>query len=241
MATGSLAGPAVVLARSAGERSLSQQVYDHLVEQIIHGQIKYGDTLNIKAMARQFGVSAMPIRDAIKRLETENIVAVRPRSNCYIRRPTAQTMLQAVESREMLELFAVGKACSRATRENLAGLRRIVERMTALVEQEADNDTPMTEYVELDHQFHAEICRLAGNEYLERFYRETSLHLSMRSRPGDGISHGMRTTCAEHREILQYLETNSPEVVAALQKHLAQSRQNVLRDYDLEIEQSAPA
>jgi DNA-binding GntR family transcriptional regulator len=105
MATGTPAGPAVVLTRSVGERSLSQQVYDHLVDQIIHGQIKYGDTLNIKAMARQFGVSAMPIRDAIKRLETENIVAVRPRSNCYIRKPTAQTTLQAVESREMLELL----------------------------------------------------------------------------------------------------------------------------------------
>jgi DNA-binding GntR family transcriptional regulator len=113
--------------------------------------------------------------------------------------------------------------------------------MATLVEQEADNDTPVPEYVELDHQFHAEICRLAGNEYLERFYRETSLHLSMRSRYAEGICHGVRATYAEHKEILERLEANSPEAVGTLQRHLSQSRQNILREYGLEIEQSAPA
>ncbi len=66
-------------AAHASQPSLSRMVYDHLVDQIIRGRISYGDTLNIKAIAREFGVSPMPIRDAIKRLEAENIVAVRPR------------------------------------------------------------------------------------------------------------------------------------------------------------------
>jgi DNA-binding GntR family transcriptional regulator len=214
--------------------SLSRMVYDHLVDQIIRGRVRYGDTLNIKAIARDFGVSPMPIRDAIKRLEAENIVAVRPRSNCYVRRPTEQTMLQAVESREMLEMFAVEKAWRAVTAEELAPLARIVEEMAALAARRRQGVAVDRQYIELDHQFHTEICRLAGNEYLQRFYRETSLHLSMSYRYGLSMCHGMRATLEEHKAIFEKLRANSPLAVSLLRAHLEQSRQNIMREYRLE-------
>ena len=214
--------------------SLSRMAYDHLVDQIIGGRISYGDTLNIKAIARDLGVSPMPIRDAIKRLEAENIVAVRPRSNCYMRRPTEQTMLQAVESRQMLEMFAIQKAYGTVTRADLAPLARILDQMSALVARSKHSRAVDRRYIELDHRFHTGICLLAGNEYVERFYRETSLHLSMSYRYGLSMCHGMRATFAEHRAIFEHLSANSPLAVSALRAHLKQSRQNIMREYQLE-------
>ncbi len=225
----------------ASQPSLSSRVYDHLVDQIIRGRISYGDTLNIKAIAREFGVSPMPIRDAIKRLEAEGIVAVRPRSNCYVRRPTEETMLQAVESREMLELFAVEKAYRTVSPADLAPLARVLEQMSALVARPRQRAGIDTAYIELDHQFHTEICRLAGNEYLERFYRATSLHLSMSYRYGLSMCHGMRETFEEHRDIFASLSANSPLAVTALQAHLEQSRRNIMREYQLETERARTA
>jgi DNA-binding GntR family transcriptional regulator len=218
----------------AAQPSLSRLVYDHLVDQIIRGRISYGDTLNIKALAREFGVSPMPIRDAIKRLEAENIVAVRPRSNCFVRRPTEETMLQAVESRQMLELFAIHKAYRSVTPADLAPLARILEQMEALVDKPRQRPSTNQQYIELDHQFHTEICRLAGNEYLQRFYRETSLHLSMSYRYGLSMCHGMRETFEEHRAILEHLSARSPLAVSVLRAHLEQSRRNIMREYQLE-------
>ncbi len=221
--------------------SLSGMVYDHLVDQIIRGRIRYGDTLNIKAIAREFGVSPMPIRDAIKRLEAENIVAVRPRSNCYVRRPTEQTMLQAIESREMLEMFAVEKACRAVTAAELAPLARIVGQMSAIASRARSGAAGDRQYIELDHQFHTEICRLAGNEYLERFYRETSLHLTMSYRYGLSMCHGMRATFEEHRAIFEHLSVHSPLAVSLLRAHLEQSRQNIMKEYQVETERARTA
>lgn len=216
--------------------SLSQRAYNRLVDQIIRGRIRYGDKLSIKAIARQFGVSPMPVRDAIKRLEAENIVAVRPRSNCTVRMPTEETILQAVESRQMLELFAVQKVYRTVCEPDLRRLKRIIDLMAEVVATTRQHNGIIPGYIELDHQFHAEICRLAGNEYVERFYRETSLHLSMSFRYGLSMCHGMRATFEEHKAIYRHLASNSQRAVTALRGHLEQSRKNILREYRIGTE-----
>ena len=218
------------------KRTLSEAVYDQLVDRIIRGRIRYGHRLNIKVLARQFGVSPMPIRDAIKRLEAENIVVVQPRSNCYVRIPTQEAVLQAVESRQMLELFAIEKTCRTVSHSALRRLARIVDLMAAVVARTDGQDGLVPEYIELDHRFHAEICRLAGNEYVQRFYRETSLHLSMSFRYGLGMCHGMRDTFEEHKAIYSYLVANSDRAVAALRKHLEKARQNLVQEYELQAD-----
>jgi DNA-binding GntR family transcriptional regulator len=221
------------------QSTLSKVVYNRLVDRIIRGRIRYGDRLNIKTLARQFGVSPMPIRDAIKRLEAENVVVVRPRSTCYVRMPTQEALLQAVESRHMLEMFAVQKAYRTVTRSDLSRLAKVLQRMAELVATAGDATGPVPAYIELDHCFHAEICRLAGNEYIQRFYRETSLHLSMSFRYGLSMCHGMRATFEEHKVIYGYLAENSELAVAALQEHLERARQNVLREHQLDANPAA--
>jgi DNA-binding GntR family transcriptional regulator len=220
--------------------SLSQQVYERLVDQIIRGHVRYGDVLNIKAIAMQFGVSTMPIRDAIKRLEAERIVEVRPRSNCYVRMPTTQSVLQAMDSRQMLEMFSIQRIYPKVTLGDLEGLRCILDTMGALVAQPRGAETVVPEYIELDHRFHAEICHLAGNEYVDRFYRETNLHLSMSFRYGPGMCHGMRATYEEHQAIYHHLAANSELAVSALRDHLEESRRNILRERGLCVTPEEP-
>jgi DNA-binding GntR family transcriptional regulator len=220
--------------------TLSESAYNRLVDRIIRGRMTYGDSLNIRALAKEFGVSSIPIRDAIKRLETENLVVVRPRSICYVRVPTQAEVLQAVESRQMLEMFALEKAYRTVTSADLAKLRTVVERMAKLVEHTGDASGPVRAYIELDHQFHAEVCRLAGNEYLQRFYQQTSLHLSMSYRYGESMCHGMRATFAEHQAIYRHLAANSERAVEALRGHLEKAHRNILEEHHLQTAAGAP-
>ena len=239
MATPSVRKPARRPARGGVNGTLSERVYNKLVDRIIRGRIQYGDRLDIKTLAREFGVSPMPIRDAIKKLEAENLVVVRPRSNCYVRMPTHAEVLQAVESRQMLEMFAVEKACRVVTREDLRRLEKVVDRMSELVAAAEDSKEPVPEYIELDHQFHAEICRLAGNEYVERFYRQTSLHLSMSYRYGVTMCHGLRATFVEHRAIYRHLASNSDMAVKVMREHLERARRNLLKEHELQEAEDA--
>lgn len=217
---------------SGNRLSLSDQVYEHLTDRIIRGDIQYGDRLNIKTIAGELGVSPMPIRDALKRLEFENVVTIKARSSCYVRVPTKKATLDAVDARRMTEVFALRQVYRSATAEDLTELRRIVGDMERLAKRMAANRTrsSIEEYIELDRHFHTAICAIARNDYLDRFYRQISMHLNMSFRYGSGVCHGIEQTLQEHKEILDGLYHNSEHAVDALEEHLLQSRENILNE-----------
>lgn len=222
------------LRRYSGSENLSlgDQVYEYLSEQIIRGNIQYGDRLNIKTIAAELNVSPMPIRDALKRLEMENIVIIKPRSTCYIRVPTKRITLEAVETRRMLEVFALREVYPRVTAAELSNLKSILDEMGKLVDRTVGRRSRavIEEYIDEDRRFHTEICALARNEYINRFYRETSMHLNMSFRYGVGVCHGIEATYRDHQEICRNLSENSEKAVNVLEAHLLQSRQNILNE-----------
>lgn len=218
--------------RPAQSASLSDQVYDYLSQQIVSGAIKYGDRLNIKTIAAQLQVSPMPIRDALKRLAVERVVVIRPRSTCYVRVPTQAMTLEAIASRRMLEVFAVREVCQQVTADQLAILKAILEEMRRLIRQTAGNRgrAAVDQYIELDRRFHTELCNLADNDYVRRFYRETDMHLNMSFRYGVGVCHGIEETFGDHESIYSHLAANSPEAAEVLEAHLRRSERNIMSE-----------
>ena len=215
------------------DRSLSDQVYEYLVEGIVRGEIAYGETLNIKRIAEQLQVSSMPIRDALKRLEQENIVVIKPRSNCRVRVPTKRATLEAIDARRMIESAAVESIYATIAPARLIPLETILNAMRDVV-HEMDlcrESEHLTTYIELDRRFHTELCSLACNEYLDRFYRQIGMHLSMSFRYGVGTCHGVTATFAEHEAIVAHLRDNSPEVLEVLGRHLERSRDNIVDEW----------
>ncbi|MCK9288376.1 MAG: GntR family transcriptional regulator, partial [Sphaerochaetaceae bacterium] len=67
------------------KRSLAEQVYHYLCDSIIGGRFNYGDTLSTKQLADELSVSMMPIREALKRLEVDGLVEIKPRSMCVLK------------------------------------------------------------------------------------------------------------------------------------------------------------
>lgn len=213
-------------------RSLSDRVYEYLCEQLERGSIGYGDKLNIKQIAAQLSVSSMPIRDAIKRLEQEQIVAVNPRSHCHVRIPSKQDILDAIDARRMIEHFALGTYYSGVRLSSLARLDEIVGAMRPIAEDDCEGRLPdcLAEYIELDRQFHRELCELSGNEYVMRFYHIVNMHLSMSFSYGIGACHGVAATFAEHQAIISHIKAHSGEALTVLDAHLMRSRKNILSE-----------
>ncbi len=219
--------PSIVVDRT---KPISDQVYAHLCNQLEMGEINYGDRLNIKALAAEFEVSPMPIRDAIKRLEQEKIVVVSPRSQCYVRVPRKQEILDAIDARRMIERFAVESVYAHVRLDQLSELDSIVQSMREVNDCD-DNDKPcLNQYVELDRRFHYQLCALTHNEYVTGFHRSVNRHLSMRFSYGMGACHGVATTLAEHESILENLRAHSPDAISVLDAHLQRSRRNIVRE-----------
>ena len=70
---------------SLDHRTLWQRVHEHLREEIISGRLIPGTELHEAALARSLGVSRGPIREALGRLATEGLVAIRPRRGAVVR------------------------------------------------------------------------------------------------------------------------------------------------------------
>lgn len=213
----------------ANGNSLSDQVYDYLADRIIRGEIKYGERLNTKTIAAEMGVSLMPIRDALKRLEMEKVVVIEPRTACYVRVPTKKITLEAIEARRMIEVFAINSVYRTVSPGELKQLSGIVDKMQQLITRTSGKRTHSTveTYIELDRRFHTELCSLAQNDYVNRFYREISIHLNMSFRYGVGVCHGIEATFRDHERILSGLQNNSHDAVSALESHLVQSGRNI--------------
>lgn len=213
--------------------SLSKQVYEYLADEIVRGTITYGQKLNIKRIAAYLHVSSMPIRDAIKRLEYEGIVVVSPRSHCYVRVPTKREALETIDARRMIELFALGCVWETVGAADLVPLRTILEAMRPIALREADSGSrgpAADDYIDLDRRFHTELCALAHNEAIGRFYRQIAMHLSMSFSYGIGVCHGVGTTFGEHEAIIGHLQANSRQAVQALEEHLLKSRRNIIQE-----------
>jgi DNA-binding GntR family transcriptional regulator len=207
--------------------SLSERVYDVLCNQIIDGKIRYGEKLSIKDLARKLNVSTMPVRDALKKLEMERVVQIKPRSNCIVTVPTKKSILDAFAMRMLLEIHALRMIPDGVEAEALAVLEKIVADMEALIQSDATEER-MRRYIHLDFLFHTRLCALAGNEYLKKFFYEVNLHLNMTFIYRIAAPPDIRLTFRDHKQILELLEGNDAEAAALLEKHLERSRRNMM-------------
>jgi DNA-binding GntR family transcriptional regulator len=208
--------------RSNEAPSLVDRVYTHLLNKIITGAIRYGDAISIKNVAAELSVSSMPVREAVKRLEFEGVVTIKPRSACRVRVPSRRMILEVYQVREALEGYAVLHGSRRQDPGAIGRLRVIVEKMR-LLSSEPTADTREQKAIELDRQFHAEIIGLAGNELLDSFSRQLSVHVNM-TLMHEKTYHALQDRWAEmHAEIVDSLENNPQRAVELLREQFAEA------------------
>lgn len=137
-------------------------VYNALREAILDGVLAPGTWLREETLAREFGVSRTPVREALQQLRREGLVDDSPHQGVFVGRLTVEDILAIYVVRESLEGLAARLAALRATSKDCASLQWIVDQM-----REAEHAPSVL--AELNLRFHAEIRRIAGNAYLDRF------------------------------------------------------------------------
>jgi DNA-binding FadR family transcriptional regulator len=195
----------------------STAIVDQIRSAIVSGRLEMGARLPPeRALAEQFGVSRVTVRDALRGLEAMGLIEVRvgARGGAFVTVPSGslvgQTMsdmmlLSAVtpedivEARLMVELGTVSLACARASDEDLARLRALCERGRA-------NLAAKTYTRELSWEFHSLLAEAAHNtaiDGLTHSFRSTLSMHPVRVREG-ATAHAQ--TVEEHTRILEALE-----------------------------------
>ena len=186
-----------------------ERTYTILRDRIHAGEYQALDRLNIDALARELGVSPIPVREALRRLEAEGWVQFRPNAGAVVAPVDATSWEQAMVSLAILEGAASGEARRHMRKSDLNKLGRI----SAQMQRAADAGDPL-KFSTLNHQFHDTIVERCRNDMLLELLRQTNRKL-------DQVRRTMfvylpdRTVPAlgEHLHLIELLESGEPDQV----------------------------
>ena len=156
--------------------SLADEVAERIVQAIANGVLLPGERIIETQLADQLHVSRVPVRDALRALEKQGIMAVTPHRGARVMDINLDLFRQVQEVRLDLELRAIADVVARFERES--GLRHeLLDRIDVL--DTAVKDDNRTLYTKLDIEFHRWICRSARNHIVMTLWDALSRHLAI--------------------------------------------------------------
>ena len=194
-------------------RTLSDRVADLIRDAIVRNELRPGDRLRQAQLAARFGVSRIPLREALRQLEAEGFISISPYRGAVV------SELSVAEVRELGELAVLLE--SEAFASALPNLTTGTIRRAAQIEAEMEATDDIARWSELNRQFHAvlyELChrprllklahalRMNGHRYMHLFHSP--------------IEH-RHAIERDHRKILAACRRKDrPEALAAMRRHL---------------------
>lgn len=134
------------LFESLGRELAPEQVTQRLREAIATGVLRPGERLNQADLAERLGVSRMPVREALRRLEAEGLVTMQPYKGAVVAGISAQELQEIYEMRIALEVLALKRALPRMDDDHLGDMKDLLRAM--------DRESDTGEWVALNRQFH---------------------------------------------------------------------------------------
>jgi DNA-binding GntR family transcriptional regulator len=189
-------------------RSKKDYVVASLRRDILDGALAPGARLIIDELALSYGVSPIPVREALQQLQSDGYVVIQP----YVGAKVAEIEIDAIHEifalLESLEVISGRAACERMDDADLDMLEEMVARMDHLVD---DPDRWSHENLLL-HEF---ICTKAGTHLVEALLRKAMEQWDRlrRSYFKDVFTHRIRASQPEHREIVRALRTRDGDRV----------------------------
>lgn len=208
-------------------QTLAEQVGETIVAQAARGVILPGDRLVETELARKLGVSRVPVREALRQLESQGIVVNEPYKGIRLRPVTNARVRDLVETRAALETTAAHRAVAAGRHRGAAvePLRAAISEIRACA---ARHDA--YGFAAADTAFHRALCRLGGNAVLvdlwETLARQMTIIFGLAT-----LKKPMKAIVEEHTRLLADLESgHRARLTASLHEHI--TVMNLAVDYE---------
>lgn len=194
-----------------------------LKESIKRGEFRPGDPLPQRILARRFGMSLTPVREAVRALEAGGMLSGSSHKTLRVLDVTAEDVREIYMVRSALEDFAAAIAVPRLTAEDVSHLEESMQKMAAVYQRRQPR-----RYQTLDEEFHMFLYRKAGNKLLfsliealwSRYPRDV-----LRTVPGR-----LRASQDEHRRFMRAVRQGSAARAGALMRaHILSAMEAVVR------------
>nr|WP_255720223.1 GntR family transcriptional regulator [Acuticoccus kalidii] len=193
------------------------RVYEDLRHRIVNMEIVPDTILSRAALAREYGVSQTPIREAIQRLDQDGLVRTFPQSRTVVTRIDAAELFEAHFLRTAVEIEVARQIAAGASEE---ALRQIEARMR-MHESLAGHIDQILIFYELDRDFHGQLFATVGHHGIHTMLVGRSGHLARARRLEEPTAERMQIVVEEHRAVMEGLRARDPDAAAAaMRAHL---------------------
>jgi DNA-binding GntR family transcriptional regulator len=207
----------------------SDSVYEALRGAILSRAFAPGQRLNVHDLAAQLGVSLTPVKDALTRLEAEDLIEIRPRSGTFVTAMSPDDVAETFEIRCALECLAAEKAITKATSEDIGRLTLLAD----MVAEPASTEAARTRHETRNADFHKKIVELSGNRRLVQMYESLEAHLQIARihRSHADWKLRLKSERDEHLAIVKAFQKQDVEaLLKALRQHITRAADSLVRD-----------
>ncbi|WP_293604586.1 GntR family transcriptional regulator [Polaromonas sp. UBA4122] len=209
------------------DTSLSTLVRDDMLALILKGVLAPGQRINEPDVASRLQVSRVPVREALRELESSGLVISRKHSGVFVRQLDAAEIRDLYQMRGLLDGFA-GRCAAGLPAEQREALVLLLDASVDAMRLAASQQDVQCYYAE-NLRFHWAIVESAGNRQLSDSYRGIvqKLHLSRLKNLAQDV--GMQASIAEHVDIVQALRNaDAPRCEALMAHHVGDAYKRLL-------------
>jgi DNA-binding GntR family transcriptional regulator len=193
--------------------SASDRAYQSIKTMILRAELVPGEQIREESLAEACGVSRTPVREALRRLETESLIRRNESQRSFVAEWSDDDVTEAFQLRGMLEGHAAKRAASRISAQQLAELRLTNVKLEQAIQGPSPN---ITEFLEQNRIFHAIITEAAGSARLTNMLthiieRPVILRTAMQYDLDN-----LRRSHREHSELLAAFECRDGEWAEAI-------------------------
>lgn len=198
-----------------------QDAYARLLNEIRRGDLKPGDRLIELDLADRLGISRTPVREAIRQLESDGLVAHRPRTGAVVRTLDYAEIAELYEMRAVLEATAARFAARASSDIEIAEMAAINDEMAS-----------SSSRFESNRQFHEVLLNAARNRFLIRSVEAVQKTLLILGPSTLDEMQRAEEAIAEHRAVVAAIaDRDGPRAEAAMRAHIEAAYRARLRQF----------
>ena len=207
--------------------SKADHAYDTILQSILDGEYEPGERLVIERLARELGVSVVPVREAIRRLESDGYVTFTRNIGATVTAIDLDRYPETIEAVAALEGIAIGLAAPHLTTTDMRRAREVNDRL-----RESLTKFDPTQFTRLNRRFHEILYGACPNRHLLAILeREWALLDTTRRSAFTYIPERAARSVQEHDELLEMIESgaNSGDIERFARDHRMSTARRLLQ------------
>lgn len=198
-------------------RSLHDELVERICDLIVEGTLLPGEKIPEQELSKQFGVSRTPLREALKVLAAEGLVALSMNRGAWVTPVSQDELEELFPVMAALEVLSGKLACERITDAELEVIASLHNDMVKAFEKRE-----LTDYFTANQNIHEAILKAAHNRTLEQQHHQLSARMRRARYLADMTEDRWTKSMTEHNEILRALmDRDGDKLGHVLETHLA--------------------